>query len=267
MSEIAVCHSELVKCLGREIQNCRLLKYAVQNATFYQRASSRFDLPAPLFAERGYMLVEDLIKLEKLSGFWAHNNLLQVWHRNTHFQKQMQAKDSSSGFNWVFQSDYLREKAACTYEAEGEGLQRSGWQRWFLLWQKERKTVNSSVVKHKGVLKENRKFPTDTTFTKLVPGFCSLPNCRDRDQGWHQDCHRSGAASSWENWVELCRGRVRLRHCGNPERAGGLKEKHWSSQNAFLECCHHPLAGWQNSTGSSAEHGRRSRTGNRSLFL
>lgn len=152
-----------------------------QNTTFYQRASSRFDLPTSLFVERGYMLVEDLIKLEKLSGFCAHNNLLQVWHRNTHFQKQMQAKDSSSEFNWFFQSDYLREKAACTYEAEGEGLQRSGWQRWFLLWQTERKTVNSSAVKHKGVLKENRKFPTDTTFTKLVPGSCSLPNCRDRD--------------------------------------------------------------------------------------
>lgn len=50
----------------------------------------------------------------------------------------------------------------------------------------------------------------------------------------------------------------------NPERAGGLREQHWASQKAFLECCHHPLAGWQNSTGSS-EHSRRA--GNRSLFL
>lgn len=46
-----------------------------------------------------------------------------------------------------------------------------------------------------------------------------------------------------------------------------LKEKHQSLQNIFLECCHHPSAGQQNSTVSYAERCRRSRTGNKSLLL
>lgn len=50
--------------------------------------------------------MEDSIKLEKLSGFWIHNEFLQVWHRNIHLQKQVQAKNSSLEF-----TNYLNQTA------------------------------------------------------------------------------------------------------------------------------------------------------------
>lgn len=68
----------------------------------------------------------------------------------------------------------------------------------------------------------------------------------------------------------------RLQHCRNPGRTQGgsvpspsevLKEKCQSLENSFLECCHHPSVGWQNSITSYAECSRRSRTGNKSLLL
>lgn len=51
-----------------------------------------------LCEERKYFLVDQLIKLEKLTSFWTHNDLFQAWHRNMILQKYMQAKNSCSEF-------------------------------------------------------------------------------------------------------------------------------------------------------------------------
>lgn len=132
-----------------------------QNTTFYQRAFCRFYLSTSLFVERGYTMNFSI------SG------------TNIHLQKQEQAKDSSSEFTIYLNETVLETRQS--NEAEGDIFQRSGWQRLFLLWQMERKAGNSSVVKHKRVLRKKSKFPPDITFTKLVFGFSSLPSCRDRD--------------------------------------------------------------------------------------
>ena len=145
--------------------------------------------------------------------------------------------------------------------------------RWFLLCKMERKTGNSSAVHQGRVPRENRKFPTDITFTKLVRGSASSQTEEtDRGQRWHQGCHWSKAASPQDNQVELCRWRVRLRHCRNPERTGGLcvqcLKKSINHYKIFSwSAASHPLVGQQNSTVSYAEHCRRSRAGNKGLLL
>lgn len=111
-----MCHSELVKCLGRETQNCRPLKYARRRTLHSVRV---FYLSTSLFVERGYISVEDLIKLEKLSDFWIHNELLQVWHRNTHLQKQVQAKNSSSEFTNCLNQTVLENKQRAPMKQKG----------------------------------------------------------------------------------------------------------------------------------------------------
>lgn len=90
LSEIAMCHLELANCLRRKTKLQRPLSvfHGQKTTIYWQGPPDFFFLPLALWQERTF-LEDQLIKLEKLSRFWTHEHLLQVWHRNIDPQRQV----------------------------------------------------------------------------------------------------------------------------------------------------------------------------------
>lgn len=121
----------------------------------------------------------------------------------------------------------------------------------------EMKTGNSSAVQHGRVPRKTESFLQIQLLPSWYLGSARPPTERTEIRGDIRACHWSYAEGGWDyGTVEIQR------------RLGGLcVQSYQSLQNIFLECCHHPSVGQQNSTVSYPECYRRSRTGNKNLLF
>ena len=188
--------------------------------------------------ESKYILVDQLIKLEKLTSFWTHKDLLQVWHRNTNLQKQMQTKNNCSEFNKLSWSVRPSQSKGSVHLWSRRGYSaqvRVIW--WFLLWEMERKTGNSSAVQHGRVPKKTESFLQIQLFPSWYLGSASSQTeGTERDQRWHQGCHRSRA-----------HGTTRLSYAGGAETTALWKSREdWGALCASID--HYKIFSWSAAT-------------------